>query len=312
VHCLVTGGAGFIGSHLTAALLRDGHRVTVIDGFTDPPRQRRNLAEIPPAFTLVEADIRSLAALPSPLPDIVFHLAALPGVRRSVEAPLEYAEVNTLGTVRLLDAVRRAGVPRFVFASSSSVYGAGAPLPFSEDYSTTCPLSPYAASKLAAEAYCQSFARGHGLAVTCFRLFTVYGPRQRPDLAIARFLRAAATGEPVPFYGDGTSSRDYTFVDDAVAGLLAAVPFDFGFRIFNLAAGQPVSLNNLLAAVTRVTGRSPVLQPLPAHPADADATLADITKARQILGFQPSVSFEHGLRRQWRWALASGAIPTPD
>jgi UDP-glucuronate 4-epimerase len=308
VHCLVTGGAGFIGSHLTAALLRQGHRVTVVDSFTDPPRQRRNLTEIPAGFTLVEADIRTLASLPAPVPDVVFHLAALPGVRRSVEAPLEYAEVNTLGTVRLLDAARRAGVPRFVFASSSSVYGIGAPLPFSEDQTTTRPISPYAASKLAAEAYCHACASLDGPSVACFRLFTVYGPRQRPDLAIARFLHAAATGEPVPFYGDGSSSRDYTYIDDAVAGLLAAIPLDSRFEIFNLAGGRAVTLNDLLAAIVRVTGLTPNLHRLPQQAADADSTLADIAKARRFLAFQPAVPFEEGLGRQWQWALDSGAV----
>lgn len=307
---LVTGGAGFIGSHLLQALLARGQRVVCLDNF-DPfyPRacKERNLAEVgaSPALTLVEGDICDAALVGQLMaehqPDVVYHLAAKAGVRPSLVAPLDYIETNVSGTVNLLKAATEAGVRRFVFASSSSVYGAGNTLPFSEDQDVLRPLSPYAASKVAAEALCHTYHHLHGLPVVLLRFFTVYGPRQRPDLAINKFVRLMLGNESIPVFGDGSSSRDYTFVGDIVRGLLLAAESELNYETINLGNSSPVSLGELIAAVEQAVGRPARIERLPEQAGDMPHTYANVAKAERLLGWRPEVSLAEGLAQFVEW-----------
>jgi UDP-glucuronate 4-epimerase len=307
---LVTGGAGFIGSHLVERLISDGRRVVVLDNF-DPfyPEdvKRRNLEGVlaAPGFTLVEGDIRDPKAVEDaftrePL-DTVIHLAARAGVRPSIEDPGLYVSVNLDGTVTLLEACRKHGVPAFVFGSSSSVYGDNEKVPFAEDDPVDHPVSPYAATKRAGELLAHTYHHLFGTRVSCLRFFTVYGPRQRPDLAIHAFARKIRAGEPLPVFGDGTSGRDYTYVDDIVEGIVRAAARTTGFHIWNLGGSQPVTLDAMIARLARGLGRDAIIDRKPPQPGDVRRTFADVTRARRELDWTPRVSFDEGIDRFLLW-----------
>lgn len=312
--CLVTGAAGFIGSHLSAALNDRGVEVVGVDNFDpfyDEQIKRENVARLDPGrFSLVKGDIRDRALMGDVLgrtrPDVVVHIAALAGVRPSIEDPGRYAEVNLEGFVNVLEAMRDAGTSAIVFASSSSVYGNNAKVPFAEDDPVPKPVSPYAATKRAGEILGETYARVYGIRMGMLRFFTVYGPAQRPDLAIGKFMRLIARGEPVPMFGDGTSSRDYTYIDDIIAGVLASIDrvcaAESGFsRIWNLGNSHPVELSAMIERIGRVVGREPIVKQLPMQIGDVDRTFADVTRSGAELGYAPAVDFDEGLRRQWAW-----------
>jgi UDP-glucuronate 4-epimerase len=308
---IVTGGAGFIGSHLVDRLLADGAEVIVVDNFD--PFYSRTIKEANlsaalrnPRCRLVELDIRDaagvLALVDRTRPDAIVHLAARAGVRPSIEDPALYAEVNVLGTVRWLEAACRLEPrPRFVYASSSSVYGDRPDAPFRETDSVDLPISPYAATKKACELLAYTFHHLHGLPVTGLRFFTAYGPRNRPDLAIAKFTRLIDRGEPVPLFGDGTTRRDYTFVADIVDGVVRAVERCTGHHLYNLGNSHPVELYQLVAAIGQALGKSPVLQHLPEQPGDVRQTYADITRAATELGYAPQTTLADGLAQYIAW-----------
>lgn len=316
---LVTGAAGFIGSHLCEALLARGFGVIGLDNFCDfydPSLKRRNAEGLlgRGRFDLIEADIQDRRGLigifATHRPETVVHLAAMAGVRPSIEQPAYYAAVNVTGTVNVLDVAAAHGVERFVFASSSSVYGNNPKVPFAEDDPVDHPISPYAATKKAGELICHTYHHLHGLPIACLRLFTVFGPRQRPDLAIGKFLRLLAEDRPIPIYGDGSTSRDYTYVDDIVAGVLSATDWcrsTRGYGVFNLGGSTPVTLRELVETIERVTGRKARIQPMPPQAGDVERTWADLTRSRAALGYQPQVPLKQGIARQWEWLLAQGA-----
>ena len=320
MNVLVTGGAGFIGSHLCQRLLDRGESVVCIDDFEpfyDPRIKRRTAAMLAraPRFRLVEADIRDgeglAAALHGERVDMVVHLAARAGVRPSIEDPLLYTQVNVEGTTAMLELARRLGVRSFVFGSSSSVYGNSAPAPFREDDAVAFPISPYAATKRAGELLCHTYAHLHGLSVVCLRFFTVYGPRQRPDLAIHKFARLMAAGEPIPYFGDGSTRRDYTYVDDIVQGIEGAMAYAAAhpgcFEIFNLGESDTVPLSRLVELLGAALGVEPVLRRLPAQPGDVEQTFADVSRARAMLGYAPGVRIEQGIPRFVEWFRAERA-----
>lgn len=307
---LVTGAAGFIGSHLAERLLADGVRVVGIDNFCDfydPAIKRRNLrsALANPAFELVEADIRDDAAMDAAVartrPGAIVHIAAMAGVRPSIQRPRLYSEVNLDGTVSMLQAAARHGVGRFVFASSSSVYGNNAKVPFAEDDPVEHPISPYAATKRAGELLCHSWWHLERMPIACLRFFTVFGPRQRPDLAISKFLHRVRDGAELPVFGDGSTSRDYTYVDDIVDGVVAAVRRVDRFRIYNLGGSSPHTLSELIDTVGRVTGIAPRIRRLPMQAGDVERTYADVSRATAELGYAPRTSLADGIARQWAW-----------
>ncbi|HXY19408.1 MAG TPA: NAD-dependent epimerase/dehydratase family protein [Gemmatimonadales bacterium] len=309
---LVTGAAGFIGSHVAERLVARGDDVVGLDNFDDfyaRPIKEANLAGLrgAPRFRLVEGDVRD-GALAGRLLDaetVIVHLAARAGVRPSLEDPARYASVNIEGTAVLLEAARRAGARRFVFGSSSSVYGDAAPVPFAEDWPALQPISPYAATKRAGELLCATFAQLYGLRIMALRFFTVYGPRQRPDLAIHKFTRLIAEGRPVPFYGDGSSERDYTYIDDIVGGVTAAVGWTAaggpGVEIVNLGESRTTTLSALVALIARAVGREARLERLPEQPGDVRRTCADVRKAARLLGYRPVTTVEDGIPRFVRW-----------
>ena len=303
---LVTGGAGFIGSHLVARLLASGNEVVVLDDFDDyydPALKRANAAGLGGA-RIVEEDVRDEAALSralDPRPDAVVHLAARAGVRPSLERPDLYASVNVGGTFGLLEACRRSGVPKFVLASSSSVYGDAVRVPFREDEPDPRPVSPYGVTKLAGEHALRLYHRLHGLRTSALRFFTVYGPRQRPDMAIHKFARLILDGGEVPIFGDGTTRRDYTFIDDAVGGILGALGRDDGFEVYNIGESRTVELSELVALLEKNLGRKARLKMLPEQPGDVKQTFADISKARERLGYAPGTSIEVGIAKFCAW-----------
>jgi UDP-glucuronate 4-epimerase len=317
---VVTGAAGFIGSHLCERLLGRGHRVVGVDNFDpfyDPALKRRNLAAASahPSFTLVQADIRDSAAVQAALgeagagePEAIVHLAARAGVRPSIEEPELYTEVNLLGTMSMLEVARRLGVRRFVFGSSSSVYGNGARIPFREDDTADRPISPYAATKRGGELLCHTYSHLYGTSVACLRFFTVYGPRQRPDLAIHRFARLMADGRPISLFGDGTTQRDYTYIDDILQGIEGAVRFTGehpgAFEVFNLGESRTVPLLRLVELLSSALGVEPEIRWLPAQPGDVERTCADVTRAGELLGYAPSVAVEEGIPRFVEWFRA--------
>lgn len=314
---LLTGGAGFIGSHLAEALLRRGahvHIVDNLDSFYPSHWKEANLEDIRRvgAYEFYPLDIcereplREVMALVRP--DAVIHLAARAGVRPSIEQPCLYERVNIAGTLNLLELCRQFQVKKFIFGSSSSVYGATSRAPFSEDQAELHPISPYAATKLAGEMLGYTYAHLYGLAVICLRFFTVYGPRQRPDLAIRKFTELIEAGKPVPIFGDGSSARDFTYVKDIVAGVLAAV--DYGlqaacggtpFEVFNLGNSHPVKLIALVELLERVTGRTAIRDWRPAEPGDVPLTWANVSKASHLLGYEPRTPLEEGVISFVNW-----------
>ena len=309
---LVTGAAGFIGSHLVEALLARGDDVVGVDNF-DPFYDRASKqANLDPLlgnrrFAFSSTDIRDAAGLESvfagrgPFSSIV-HLAAKAGVRPSIVDPSSYADVNVGGTTHLLAyATRQRVLPRFVFASSSSVYGNHAKVPFVETDNVDRPISPYAATKKAAELMCHSFHHLAGLDVFCLRLFTVYGPRQRPDLAIRRFATKILNNESVEMFGDGASSRDYTYIDDIVAGIVSAVDRTRGFEIVNLGSHTPVSLARMIEVVAHACNKAVEIRAIAAQPGDVERTFADVSKAERLLGYRPHTPFEVGVAREVQW-----------
>ena len=307
---LITGGAGFIGSHLVERLLERGREVVCLDDFNDsydPAVKRRNISPVlgNPLFTLVEGDIRDRDLLQGLCREhwfeTIVHLAARAGVRESLKDPLLYEEVNCLGTLNLLECARRHDIRHFVFGSSSSIYGANTKVPFSEEDKVDRPISPYAATKRSCELLCYTYHHLCGLNVTALRFFTVYGPRQRPEMAIYRFTRRILGGEPIELYGDGTSRRDYTYVDDIMDGLLKAIDRPFPFEIFNLGESQTVELAGLIRIIEEATGKRAVIKRLPPQPGDTPITYADIGKARAMLGYSPRVRIEEGIGRFVSW-----------
>ncbi|MGA2220395.1 MAG: GDP-mannose 4,6-dehydratase [Verrucomicrobiia bacterium] len=308
MNVLVTGGAGFIGSHLVEQLIERGHRLSVIDDFNDfydPAVKRRNVQAFTERAQVVEADIRDAARLreifASNRFDAIFHLAARAGVRPSLAQPQLYTQVNIVGTQNLLELAREFGVKKFVFASSSSVYGVNQKVPFSEDDPIFRPISPYAATKLAGEALCHVYHHLYGLDVVCLRFFTVYGPRQRPDLAIHKFTKAISRGQPIDIYGDGTTARDYTYIDDILQGVLACLDKEFGFEIINLGESRTVKLLELVGLIEKALGKRAEIQQLPPQPGDVPITCADITKAKRLLDYRPQVAIEDGISRFVDW-----------
>jgi UDP-glucuronate 4-epimerase len=312
---LVTGAAGFIGSHLVDRLLAEGGEVLGVDNFDSfyaAARKRSNLADASrnPQFRLVEMDIRDAEAVERLIkearPDAIVHLAARAGVRPSIEAPTLYADVNVTGTVNLLQAASHVDPrPRFVYASSSSVYGDRPDAPFRETDSVDLPVSPYAATKKACELLAHTFYHLHGLPVTGLRFFTAYGPRNRPDLAIAKFADLIERGQPVPMFGDGTTRRDYTFVADIVDGIVRSVERCTTHHLYNLGNSSPIELREMIAAIGEALGKTPVIQQLPEQPGDVRQTYADISRASAELGYAPSTPFRAGLAQFVAWRRSS-------
>jgi UDP-glucuronate 4-epimerase len=313
---LITGGAGFIGSHLVDRLLSEGEwQVSVVDDFNDfydPEIKRANVKrhEIDPNYRLFEADIRDQPALKKIFDENSFtcivHLAARAGVRPSLEQPLLYAETNINGTMNLLELAREKGIKQFVFGSSSSVYGINAKVPFSEDDPIRQSISPYAATKAAGELLCHTYAHLYGIRSVCLRFFTVYGPRQRPDLAIHKFARLISDGKPIPVFGDGTTRRDYTFIDDIIAGVRGAIDYvgdveKSNYEVINLGESRTVELRELIALLEKASGTQAKIDRQPLQPGDVPQTFADITKARRLLGYNPQTQIEEGIKKFVAW-----------
>jgi UDP-glucuronate 4-epimerase len=304
---LVTGGAGFIGSHLVDALCARGDTVIVIDDFNDfydPAVKRSNLRKTPAKIFQVDVcnqeQVNSI--FQTERPEAVVHLAARAGVRPSIQYPDLYLKTNIFGTFNLLEAAKCSGISKFVFASSSSVYGATPQLPFREDQVLTQTLSPYASTKLAGEHLCSNYSHLYGLKVFCLRFFTVYGPRQRPDLAIHKFTRLIAHGKPIEVYGDGTVRRDFTFIDDIIQGVLGAIDFEGSpFEIFNLGENQTVELSQVIHLIEKALGKSAVIEYQPPAPGDMPQTYADISKATRLLNYRPTTLIEKGIPRFVEW-----------
>jgi UDP-glucuronate 4-epimerase len=309
---LLTGGAGFIGSHLSEHLLRDGHTLTIVDDLNDfysPAIKRANLDAVRQAgpVTFYQADIcdgeKMFAIGREHRPDAIIHLAARAGVRPSLEDPLLYERTNVRGTMVLLEMARQIGVPKFVFASSSSIYGVADRVPFSEDDALNLPISPYAATKIAGEKVCFTYSHLYNLQTVCLRLFTVYGPRQRPDLAIHKFTRLISEGKPIPVFGDGSSGRDYTFYSDVVDGIVAALHCDGKFDVFNIGNSHPIYLKTLICTLEDHLGMKAIIDRLPNQPGDVPITYADISKAQRLLGYSPQVPFSQGIAAFVAWFL---------
>jgi UDP-glucuronate 4-epimerase len=309
---LITGGAGFIGSHFVDLLLAEGDwRVTVVDDFNDfydPSTKRENIrAHLQnEQYRLVEADIRDRDALEPAFAetnfDCIVHLAARAGVRPSLSQPMLYAETNITGTLNLLELARTQGVKQFVFGSSSSVYGINSKVPFSEFDPIFNPISPYAATKAAGELLCHTYAHLYDLCIVCLRFFTVYGARQRPDLAIHKFARLMDAGQPIPVFGDGTTRRDYTYIDDIIAGVRAAVEYNgSSYEIINLGESRTVELRELISLLEDALGLQAEIDWQPSQPGDVPQTFADVTKARALLGYDPQTQIEEGIRRFVEW-----------
>ncbi len=306
---LITGAAGFIGSHLCERLLADGLIVVGVDNFDDfydPQIKRHNIESClkNKNFQLVEADIRDSTAMEKAVGDaieIIVHLAARAGVRPSIKKPLLYADVNINGTLVLLEAAKKHKVNKFVFGSSSSVYGNNKKVPFSEDDNVDFPISPYAATKKACELICHTYHHLYGICITPLRFFTVYGPRQRPDLAIHKFAKLIEQDKPIPVYGDGTMMRDFTYIDDIIDGTVAAMNKCSGFSIYNLGESRPISVNDLIAEIERALGKKAVKEYLPPQPGDVERTFADVTKAVRELGYKPNTTIQDGLAKFVEW-----------
>jgi UDP-glucuronate 4-epimerase len=308
---LVTGGAGFIGSHTSRALLSQGDEVVIVDNFNDyynPGIKEKNVEDlVANGAELHRLDIRDqegvakLVALTKP--DKIVHIAARAGVRPSIQDPLLYEQVNVGGTVNLLEAARASEVPHFVFASSSSVYGNSDKIPFSEDQPVDNPISPYAATKRAGEMFCENYSRLFGLQTTCLRFFTVYGPSGRPDMAPYLFTKAISAGRPIKRFGDGSTKRDYTFISDIVAGVVAATENPFPFEIINLGNHQTVSLTEFITTIEDILGKKAVIEQHPKQPGDVDMTYANIDKAKRLLNYDPKTNIKQGMSKFIEWYL---------
>ena len=309
---LITGGAGFIGSHLVDRLLAtEVERITVVDDFNDfynPSIKRDNIREHlnDPRYSINEIDIRNRSALEQIFKsnnfDCVVHLAARAGVRPSLSEPQLYTETNINGTVNLLELARHHNIKQFVFGSSSSVYGINAKVPFSEDDPIRQPISPYAATKGAGELLCHTYSHLYGMRCVCLRFFTVYGPRQRPDLAIHKFAKLITQGKPIPVFGDGKTRRDYTYVDDIINGVTAAIDYDqSNYEVINLGESRTVELNELISLLEKELDTHAIIDRQPPQPGDVPQTFADISKARTLLGYQPKTQIEEGLHRFVEW-----------
>ncbi len=308
---LVTGGAGFIGSHVCERLLRAGHAVWAFDdlnAFYDPELKRRNLRDIQSLakpFEFVHGDLTDAAAVATLFASVKFdqviHLAARAGVRPSLEEPALYQRVNVEGTVNVLEAARQVGVKKLTLASSSSVYGVNAKVPFAESDPIFTAISPYAASKLACEALGHVYHHIYGLDIAMLRFFTVYGPRQRPDLAIHKFAKLISAGKPIPVFGDGSTARDYTYITDIVDGVLACTQQEFGYEVFNLGESQTVKLSQLIELLETALGKQAVIDRQPTQPGDVPITFADVSKARTKLGYQPQVKIAQGIPKFIEW-----------
>jgi len=309
---LITGGAGFIGSHLVDRLLSaEVDHITVVDDFNDfydPQIKRANIHHqlTDPRYTLAELDIRDQSALERVFAehefDCIVHLAARAGVRPSLSEPKLYNETNINGTLNLLELARKHNIKQFVFGSSSSVYGINAKVPFSEDDNIRQPISPYAATKGAGELLCHTYSHLYGIRCVCLRFFTVYGPRQRPDLAIHKFARLISAGKPIPVFGDGTTRRDYTYVDDIISGVVAATEYEKNdYEVFNLGESRTVELRELIGLLEKELDTHAVIDRQPPQPGDVPQTFADIEKARRLLGYNPQTQIEEGIHRFVDW-----------
>jgi UDP-glucuronate 4-epimerase len=315
-HALVTGGAGFVGSHLVDSLLADGWRVTVLDNFDPFYRRAEKEANLAPhraneRLRVIEADLRDDEALRKAFDrpfDVVVHLAARAGVRPSIERPLEYQDVNVRGTHALLELCREHGVRQFVFASSSSVYGVNPRVPWREDDHVLLPISPYASTKVSGELLGHVYASLFGIRFIALRFFTVYGPRQRPDLAIRKFSELMLSGQPIPVFGSGETRRDYTYVDDTIAGVRAAMSYEgSAYEVINLGNHRAVTLNELVAGLERALGVSARITRLPDQVGDVPQTFADIEKARALLRYEPATTLESGLAKTAAWIRGRAA-----
>jgi UDP-glucuronate 4-epimerase len=306
---LVTGGAGFIGSHLVEKLLATGHEVSILDDFNDfydPQIKRANIAGVAGEVAIHRVDLRDSAGVNLLFHrekfDAIVHLAARAGVRPSISQPQLYYDTNVSGTLHLLEAVRHTGIERFVFASSSSVYGICKEVPFSEDFHVTQTISPYAATKVAGEFLCSTYSHLYQMRIVALRFFTVYGARQRPDLAIHQFTRKIDAGQPIDQFGDGTTRRDYTYIDDIIQGVTAALAYDGPvYDLFNLGESQTIELKELIAAVENALGKKAKINQLPEQPGDVPLTCADISKARKLLGYNPTTPLSAGLPKFVEW-----------
>lgn len=311
MNILITGGAGFIGSNLADSLLSEGHGITVIDNFNDyyayeikERNIKHNLNN--PNYKLYKADLADKKALEQIFAenkfDAAVHLAGRAGVRPSIDRPEDYVESNILGTVHLLELMKDHNVKKLVFASSSSVYGNCKEQIFSEDLKVTEPISQYAATKSAGEQFCYTYHKLYGMNIVCLRFFTVYGPRQRPDLAIHKFTNLISENKPIPVFGDGTTKRDYTFIDDIVSGIRAAIAYDkTPYEIINLGGGEPVSLSRMIEVIERTLGKKAIIDRKPMQKGDVDKTVADIRKAERLLGYNPQTRFTDGIAKFIAW-----------
>ncbi|NNE30405.1 MAG: SDR family NAD(P)-dependent oxidoreductase, partial [Saprospiraceae bacterium] len=309
---LITGGAGFIGSNLTKTLLDQGHQIVCLDNFNDfydPDIKQQNILPfvLNNRYSLVQGDLRNSTELKNlfadhPI-DVVIHLAAQAGVRPSIENPQLYYDVNVMGTVNLLEAMRSAGCTKMIFGSSSSVYGNNEKVPFSESDPVDNPISPYAATKKAGELLCHTFHHLYGMDILCLRFFTVYGPSQRPEMAIPKFTQAILEGRSITMFGDGNSERDYTYVGDIVQGIVLAMDKVKGFDIINLGESKTIPLKNQIQLIEKETGRMANIQQLPMQPGDVQRTNADISRAKEFLGYDPKVDIETGIRNYVAWHI---------
>jgi UDP-glucuronate 4-epimerase len=308
---LVTGGAGFIGSHLVEKLLAAGHEVVISDDFNDfydPRIKQANIAGFAKDVTVCHADLRDNESVRTLFRrekvDAIAHLAARAGVRPSIQHPRLYYDTNVIGTLHLLEAARITGVERFIFASSSSVYGASKTLPFSEDERLIQTFSPYGATKIAGEFLCSTYSHLYQMRVVALRYFTVYGPRQRPDLAIHQFTRRIYASQPIDRFGDGSTRRDYTYIDDIIQGTMAALDYDGAlYDVFNLGESQTIQLKDLISAIENALGKKAKINQLPEQAGDMPLTYADISKARKLLGYNPTTKLSEGLPKFVEWFL---------
>lgn len=320
---LVTGGAGFIGSHLSEALLKKGNKVIIIDNFNsyyNPAIKRKNIEEIKQTcltnnikdevLEVFEGDIRDeefLKKIFLEKIDVVVHLAAMAGVRPSIEKPYLYYDVNITGTLNLLEKCKENNINKFIFASSSSVYGNNKKVPFSEEDPVDEPISPYASTKKSGELLCHTYHHLYNIDIACLRFFTVYGPRQRPDLAIHKFTNLINKNKSIPFYGDGSTSRDYTYIEDIVDGILGSIEYinknENVFEIFNIGGDKTVTLLEMVKTIEMALGKKAILNKMPMQPGDVNRTCADITRSRDLIKYSPKISFENGIEKFVEWFL---------